>query len=285
MAFKESVKDQALCASGRNCCLCRKYCGTKVETHHIIPTSNGGDDSYDNCVVLCFNCHAEVENYNPNHPKGRKITADELKRLRDHLYQQVADGTFIPVYYSSEESLEFILVTGKNNVVAGRDINLNPKIVHNTNVLYDAGGKHITTETAAKITNLVKELCEIKHAAGYSIAQARAEVWSSFKNRFKVPKYELIPLEQSEEAINYLYTQINMAMPSIRNKDPELWRKKLYTSIHARAKDLGIEKEGLYQIAYKDIPLKSPCTSLKDLNMRDLKRLNTILINQQRKTS
>jgi hypothetical protein len=285
MAFNKSVKKQALKASGRNCCLCRKYLGTKIETHHIVPLAEGGDDSYDNCIALCFNCHAEVGHYNPNHPKGQKFTTEELKRLRDHLYQQVAEGSFIPVTNTLGESSNVISVIGNKNVVAGRDININPKVVHQTNVLYDAGGKYITTETAVKLSILVKELCEMKQSAGYSMAKARAEVWSSLKNRFKVTKYELIPLELGDDAINYLHTQINMAMPSIRKKDPELWKKKLYTSIYARAKTLGIEKEELYHIAYQNIPLKSPISSLKDLNMRDLKRLNTILINQHRRTS
>lgn len=37
------------------------------------PTSvaDEGDNSVDNCILLCFNCHAEVKSYNPKHPKGR----------------------------------------------------------------------------------------------------------------------------------------------------------------------------------------------------------------------
>ena len=33
--------------------------------------ADGGDNSVDNCIPLCFNCHAEVKSYNPKHPKGR----------------------------------------------------------------------------------------------------------------------------------------------------------------------------------------------------------------------
>jgi hypothetical protein len=52
--------------------------------HHIQPIENGGDDSIENAIPLCFECHAEVQLYNPAHPRGRKFRPDEL---RDHKEQ------------------------------------------------------------------------------------------------------------------------------------------------------------------------------------------------------
>ena len=42
--------------------------------------------SIDNCIPLCFDCHAEVKSYNPKHPKGRQFTPNELKGHRDKCY-------------------------------------------------------------------------------------------------------------------------------------------------------------------------------------------------------
>ncbi len=57
-----------------------------MELHHIVPQSDGGKNTFDNCIPLCFDCHADVMAYNPSHPKGRKYTASELRTHRNRWY-------------------------------------------------------------------------------------------------------------------------------------------------------------------------------------------------------
>lgn len=90
MSFSQRVAERALVASGRHCVLCNQYRGTKIELHHIVPRARGGDDEFDNCIPLCFDCHADVEHYNPNHPRGRRFTATELRAHRDAWYERHA---------------------------------------------------------------------------------------------------------------------------------------------------------------------------------------------------
>ncbi|MBV9676895.1 MAG: HNH endonuclease [Acidobacteriaceae bacterium] len=90
--FPPKVKTQALVAVGRHCCLCHKYCGTKIECHHIVPVEEGGPNTRANCIPLCFNCHAEVQSYNEKHPKGNRFRPEELKAHRDNWYKQVRSG-------------------------------------------------------------------------------------------------------------------------------------------------------------------------------------------------
>lgn len=78
MGFKESEVDRLLADCHRRCCICHKFCGFKMETHHIKQKSAGGEDNIKNAIPLCFECHAEVALYNPQHPKGRKYTGGEL---------------------------------------------------------------------------------------------------------------------------------------------------------------------------------------------------------------
>lgn len=87
MAFSDKVKEDALVACGRHCCICRKFCGNNIEVHHIKPHAEGGSDSFENAIPLCFDCHAEVGQYNSNHPKGTKFTERELRRHRDNCYK------------------------------------------------------------------------------------------------------------------------------------------------------------------------------------------------------
>lgn len=90
MGFPGNVKEDALVSCGRHCCICHRFCGIKIEVHHIIPVSNGGQDEPYNAIPLCFDCHADMLSYDPQHPKGNKYSQAELVRHRDNWYQKVA---------------------------------------------------------------------------------------------------------------------------------------------------------------------------------------------------
>jgi len=90
--FPPEVKEQAMVACGRRCCLCHKFCGVGMECHHIVQSADGGQDTQENCIPLCFDCHAEVGHYNNEHPKGVRFTAVELQAHRDRWFSKVANG-------------------------------------------------------------------------------------------------------------------------------------------------------------------------------------------------
>ena len=89
MSFSDKVAEDALVACGRCCSLCNKFCGTKIELHHIEQMADGGDDTLDNCIPLCFDCHADVKTYNTEHPKGKKYTPSELKNAVIHCIKKL----------------------------------------------------------------------------------------------------------------------------------------------------------------------------------------------------
>lgn len=86
MPFSNKIKSEALARSGRHCCLCHKSVGINVEVHHIVQEADGGKNTLDNAMVLCFDCHADTGHYNVRHPRGNKYTPDELRRRRDAWY-------------------------------------------------------------------------------------------------------------------------------------------------------------------------------------------------------
>lgn len=51
-----------------------------MELDHLRPRAEGGPDEIENAIPVCFDCHAEIHAYNPQHPRGRKFTAGELLR-------------------------------------------------------------------------------------------------------------------------------------------------------------------------------------------------------------
>lgn len=89
MPFPQRVKDEAMVACERHCCLCHQFKGTKIECHHIVPEANGGSNTFDNCIPLCFDCHAEVGAYNREHPRGTRYSARELKQRREGSYEEI----------------------------------------------------------------------------------------------------------------------------------------------------------------------------------------------------
>lgn len=92
MGFPQDVQDRALVASGRCCCICHKFCGTKINLHHIIQRADGGDDSFENCIPLCLNCHEDMGKPDPRHSTGKHYSVSELKMHRDNWYASIKSG-------------------------------------------------------------------------------------------------------------------------------------------------------------------------------------------------
>lgn len=105
MSFPPDVKEQALVASGRHCCLCHKFCGLKIELHHLVQKAEGGADTFDNCIPLCFDCHGDMRSYDHKHPKGTKYTPSELQKHRDLWYAKVS-GSPAPQYDQKSVELD-----------------------------------------------------------------------------------------------------------------------------------------------------------------------------------
>lgn len=108
MSFPQSVADRVLAACGRQCALCHKYCGLKIELHHIKQHAAGGEDTFKNCIPLCFDCHADMRSYDHKHPKGRKFSEAELFAHRDAWYVKYAStggSTALPEHQELDRAL------------------------------------------------------------------------------------------------------------------------------------------------------------------------------------
>jgi hypothetical protein len=89
MPFTKKIKEDVLVACGRCCSLCHKFCGIKIEVHHIQEVTDGGDNSFENAIPLCFDCHGDMRSYDNKHPKGNNYTKTELKKHRDNWYEKI----------------------------------------------------------------------------------------------------------------------------------------------------------------------------------------------------
>ncbi len=83
MSFNRREIEQLLVDCGRRCCICGRV--HRVQVHHIIP----GDDSIENGIPLCPNCHDEAHTeYSPGRTT-RTYTPDELRLHRKRTIDKV----------------------------------------------------------------------------------------------------------------------------------------------------------------------------------------------------
>lgn len=94
MTWPTEVKNIALLACARHCCICHKFCGTKIELHHMKLKSEGGTEEFENCIPLCFDCHSDQSSYDYKHPKGTKYTAAELNLHRGSWFDRIKSTSF-----------------------------------------------------------------------------------------------------------------------------------------------------------------------------------------------
>lgn len=89
MGFPQKVKNQIFVDTARHCCVCHRYKGVKVEVHHIKQQALGGENTYENAISLCFDCHCDAGHYNPMHPRGTKFSPSELKKAKQNWIELV----------------------------------------------------------------------------------------------------------------------------------------------------------------------------------------------------
>jgi len=284
MCFSLEVAEELLVKSARCCCLCRKFKGTKIEVHHIVPVANGGSDNSDNGIPLCFDCHADVMSYNAKHPKGRKFRSVELKKHRDQWFILVQAGGALPdgkETGNAEMPAPFSIIQqnkGNGNFIVGRDLNLNPRTVVKNSI--NPGPEHITDEQALQVRELINKLAMMDKQAGRS--SSHQQWYTKLYKRFGITSYKLILLEQLEDVVLWLQQQKARQRPMLRRSNNPAWRKNIYSAIYARARELGIDKSQLYQIAYQKLKPDKPVNSLTELGERNLEKLRVYLFSLQR---
>ena len=135
MPLPQDIVERLLVACHRQCCICHKPAGTKMEIHHIIPKSEGGEDTEENGIPLCFDCHAEVAAYNPQHPKGRRYTPSELRKHKEQWFAICAKAPWD------------LTIRGHNDISLG-DININDEIFDNLRPENPSGIKRIVASAS-----------------------------------------------------------------------------------------------------------------------------------------
>ncbi|WP_057940575.1 HNH endonuclease [Algoriphagus resistens] len=96
MGFPPNIKEKELISSARHCCVCHRFTGVNVEVHHIKQEADGGPNTFENAISLCFDCHSFAGHYNNRHPKETKYSQSELIKAKLNWHKLVKTNYIKP---------------------------------------------------------------------------------------------------------------------------------------------------------------------------------------------
>lgn len=170
-------------------------------------------------------------------------------------------------------------IKGDNNVQVAGDYIITSKISKTTTVLHDPC-KHISDAQAKEVKDRVSKIAEAMKGDRKNNKSPFASAYNALYNRYHITSYKLLPIEDYDDAIKWLDKQIAIYRPKLKNIDVVQYRKDMYKSLHARAKQLNIN---IYDFAQMALELKEPITSLTDLSDMRLKKLYTKLFSNKKR--
>lgn len=179
MGFPKDIREKALVASGRRCCICTRFKSINIEVHHIIQEADGGANDFENAIPLCLDCHANAGHYNSRHPKGTKYQPSELRKHRDKHYEFIEKHR---IRNDNSSISQFYLKTSNLDVM---------------NELFDGDFSQIPYEGAYLIENNVLKYMKYYHKLATSedrskIPNPRYDSVVDYKNKYgnKIHSYE-----------------------------------------------------------------------------------------------
>ena len=128
-------------------------------------------------------------------------------------------------------------------------------------LISDAQAKQIKDKVEEMATSVSKE----------KVSAEFRKIWTWLKDQLNVSAYQLIAKEDFNEAMKLL-SRYNASYyrGKLKKTDNDVYRKKMYGAIHARAKELNID---IHSFATGVLKLKKPLISLTELSDTRLKKL------------
>lgn len=172
-------------------------------------------------------------------------------------------------------------ITGDNNIQIGVN---NGQIIHTkkvrvtTEVLH-APGQHITDAQALQIRDKITEIVDMVASNGTSKTVVFPKEYKAFYKQFGITSYKLLPVEQYDNALVWLQKRIvYLGKKTLRHGDTDEWRKKQYTAINTRSRQLGMDRTEMLIFAVTKLELKQALESIKDLSDTRLQKLYNFIM-------
>ncbi len=158
------------------------------------------------------------------------------------------------------------IVTNNAPIIHTGKLTAKVNVVHNPE-------KHISDAQAQQIKEKVIECAIILASDGSSKQSLIQKQYGKLYRRYGITKYSLLPKEEFEDAIKWLKREVAASRKVLKENVPTEWRKTQYTSINARGRQMGMDREALLIYATQVLGLADTLSSLKDLKDDQLQKL------------
>ena len=213
MGFSAEIKQEIFVRSARHCCVCHKPKGLNIEIHHIKPRHQGGMDTLENAIALCFDCHADAGHYFANHPKGSKLSPHELLKHKAEWFKIVSENKIL----ESKNTFVELSIVNKNFSGIFRPVFIKETTQYNDRDMY----KRLYELIGKDPMEFVNELKESNKNRGYLIDPYLSKV-SSYD--------EFIDYLNGNHIKNDPEKSDNICQPIIHQFGPFRQYKKIYKS-------------------------------------------------------
>ena len=241
-----------------------------------------------------------------------RIDSDQLKKLET--FRTKAMSTGLPWTFSSRQefrkllgshleiAVREVLTKGKGPKKADRKKSINQKAKGDGNI-QSAGDKnvfninlpkkpsisierhpdHISPADQKRVLDWTDELARFSEAIeGKSYASCISSWRSRLKNRFQVPRYDALHVDQMPAVKSWYLVEKAKLVRKAKRKSPEIHSSSRIGSIHAIMKTLGVTKETYYPEVARRLKIK-PFGSLKELSATNLEKVYGMALRDKRK--
>ena len=157
------------------------FCGTRMELHHIKQHADGGEDTFENCIPLCLNCHADVRTYNSHHPKGLKYSEAELVERRDIFYKEIEEGKRTSISKALAEQFEETQTILHSLFREDKDVIGAVQSYRTANYSYSDLRERVANCTPEQVDEIVRWLAEHRYVETHIIKNPRGEIEGTIK--------------------------------------------------------------------------------------------------------
>lgn len=171
-----------------------------------------------------------------------------------------------------------VRVNGHHNrvqVAAGDIVNTERHVVRNA---ITPGDSHLDPGQCAQLRAIIAEVAN--RLADETGAPNFAAVHRQLQRRFGVASYLLIPRQRFADAVVFLKRQRAIHRSRLRRRNPAAYAHDFLRAIHARARELGWNRERLCAFATERLGLRQPIASVRELGSNQLRALAELLRRQ-----
>ena len=164
-------------------------------------------------------------------------------------------------------------IEGNRNIQSAGDVIITEK--HISRPIIAPRPTDISEEQAHIIYGKIHELATIDTEAG--LGNTHGKWMDRFKKTFKVSSYLRLPAIDFDNALQWFRENIGKERNKLYGKNTPALKSRLHMAIHAKREALKMDKPQLYELAFQRLGLDQPSSSVTDLGVQRLRKLDRLL--------